>query len=162
MHCGSLLGKDMVKFLPLQKNGLANVQQTPPCAPLGRHSPPRQGALQKVCTPQSEPDPFPNLTLETGLDETRERSWVSFSFGKENQTRIQWVPLMAQCWDFSTYLEIGVCCSACARTVSDCAKLFCPQFLLRSSSFHVVFSLFCHFALPLSLLFPILPKKLLH
>lgn len=46
----------MVKFLPLQENGMANIQQTPPCVPLGRPSTPQQGALWEVPTLHSESD----------------------------------------------------------------------------------------------------------
>lgn len=136
----------MVRFFSLQKKGVGNVQQTPPCTPLGRPSPPWQGALWKASTSQSESDPSPSLTLETELDETQERSRVLFSFGKERQTGMRWVPLTTGCRDFSTHLRTRVCC-ACALTVSDRDQLFCSPFLRRIISFHVVFSLFCHFAL---------------
>lgn len=67
-----------------------------------------------MSTPQSESDPFPSSTLEPGLDETQKHSQVSFSFGEENQTRMQWIPLMVGCQNFSTYLENRLCCDACA------------------------------------------------
>lgn len=38
-----------------------------------------------------------DLTLETGLDETPERSWLPFSFVKENQTRIPQISLTVGC-----------------------------------------------------------------
>lgn len=109
----------MVRFLPLQKNGTANIQQTPPCTSLGRPGPPWQGALRKVSAPQSELDSLPTLTLETGLDETRECSQVSFSSIKESQTGMRWIPLTAGCWDFSTCLENRLCCSACALCLPE-------------------------------------------
>lgn len=97
----------MIRFLPLQKNVTAKVQQAPPCTPLGRPGPLQHGALRKVSTPQPESDPFADLTVETGLDEAQEHSWASFSFGKENQTGMRWIPLMAGCRDFAHTWNAG-------------------------------------------------------
>lgn len=110
--------KDMAKFLPLQEKDMANTQQSPLRKPPGIPCLARQGALQKEPTPQSEPDPSHDLTLETGLDETLERSWATFSFGKENQTRIPRISLTAGCWDFSIYLENRLCCNTCALSLT--------------------------------------------
>lgn len=97
---------------------MANTQQSPLCKPPGIPCPARQGALQKEPTPQAEPDPSHDLTLETGLDETLEHSWATFSFGKENQTRMPWISLIAGCWDFSIYLENRLCCNTCALSLT--------------------------------------------
>lgn len=99
--------KDVIRFLPLQKNVTAKVQQAPPCTPLGRPGPLQHGALRKVSTPQPESDPFADLTVETGLDEAQEHSWASFSFGKENQTGMRRIPLMAGCRDFAHTWNAG-------------------------------------------------------
>lgn len=108
----------MVKFLPLQENWMGNAQQTPLCLPLGRPSPPQQGVLWEVATlhseSDSESDPFSSVTLETVLDEIQEHSQVPFSFIKENQTGMQCAPPTGGVQDFSTYLEKGLFCNACA------------------------------------------------
>lgn len=111
------------------------------------------------------------LILETGLDETLECSWVSFSFGNENQTRIPQISLAVGCWDFSTHLEDRLCCNPCALSLTG-FSFSAHHFLLTISSqkqlrvvtilpysLHLVFLLFCHSAISQSL---VLEKNLLH
>lgn len=106
-----------------------------------------------------------DLTLKTGQDETLECSWVSFSFGKENQTRIPRISLTVGCWDFSTHLENRLCCNTCVLSLtgfSFSAHHFLTEAAQRghdSSTFPWFFLLFCHSAISQSL---VLKKNFLH
>jgi len=62
----------------------------------GETRPTSARSLQKVSAPQSESDPFSDLTHEAELDKTQECSWVSFSFDEESQTGMRW--LLAHTW----------------------------------------------------------------